>query len=63
MLEPNLKVPWPAGLVIKEQLIQLSSKDNAKVEGTVENLIDNDITLSSRTTLGWLLSVDGIYPP
>lgn len=38
VLEPNQEAPWPAGLVIREQLIQLPSEDNAKVEVSVENM-------------------------
>lgn len=62
VLEPNHETPWPTGLVIREQLIQLPSEDNSKIDVTVENLTDNDIILSSRTTLGWLHSVGAIYP-
>lgn len=52
---------WPTVLTITEQLIQLPLKDNEKIVVTVENLSDN-ITLCSHTTLGWLHSVDAIYP-
>jgi len=62
VLEPNHETPWPTGLVIREQLIQLPSEDNGKIEVTVENLTDNDILLCSCMTLGWLHSVDAIYP-
>lgn len=62
VLEPNDEAPWPVGLAIREQLIQLPPEDKAKVEVTVENMTDNDIVLCSRTTLGWLHSVDAIYP-
>lgn len=55
-LEPNHEAPWPVGLVIREQLIQLPSKDKAKVKVTVENITDSDIVLCSRTTLEWMPS-------
>ncbi|CAI5672713.1 unnamed protein product [Oreochromis niloticus] len=63
VLEPNCEKPWPAGLVVREQLIQLPSEGNAKVTVTVENMTDHDITLCGRTTLGWLHNVDAIYMP
>lgn len=62
VLEPNNEAPWPAGLVIRDQLIQLPPEDKVKVEVTVENMTDHDIVLGSRTTLGWLHSVDAVYP-
>lgn len=62
VLEPNDEATWPAGLVFREQLIQLPSEDNAKVEVIVENMTDNNIVLGIHTTLGWLHSVDAIYP-
>lgn len=62
MLEPNQEAPWPTGLTIRQQLIQLPQEDKGKIAVTVENLTDNDITLCGRTTLGWLHSVDAIYP-
>lgn len=62
MLEPNQETPWPTGLTIREQLIQLPQEDNGKITVTIENLTDNDIMLCVRTTLGWLYGVDAIYP-
>ena len=62
VLEPNLETPWPSGLAIREQLIELPSEDNGKIEVTVENVTDNDIVLPSRTTLGLLHSVVNILP-
>lgn len=63
VLVPNDEALWQAGLVIREQLIQLISEDNAKVKVTVENMTGNDITLCSCTTLSWLHSVDTIFTP
>lgn len=62
VLEPNPEAPWPIGLAIKDQLIELPAKDNGKIEVTIENLTDNDIVLSSRTTLDLLHNVAAIYP-
>lgn len=62
VLEPHHETPWPAGLTIKDQLIQLTPEDYGKVAVTVENTTNHDITLHSRTTLGWLHSVDAVYP-
>lgn len=61
VLEPNLEAPWPSGLAIREQLIELSPEDNGKIEVTVEHMTDN-IVLCSRTTLGLLHSVVATYP-
>lgn len=41
VLEPNLEAPWPSGLAIREQLIELSPEDNGKIEVTVEHMTDN----------------------
>lgn len=49
-------------MAIREQLIELSSEDNGKIEVTVENMTDNDIVLCSRTALGLLHSVVTTYP-
>ncbi|XP_037643835.1 uncharacterized protein LOC119498836 [Sebastes umbrosus] len=62
VLELKQEAPWPTGLAIRDQLIELPPEDNGNIEVTVENMTDNDITLCSRTTLGWLHSVDAIYP-
>lgn len=62
VLEPNQETPWPTGLTITEQLIQLPQQDNGKITVTIENLTDNDFTLCGRTTLGCLHGVDAIYP-
>ncbi|TKS65275.1 Retrovirus-related Pol polyprotein [Collichthys lucidus] len=62
VFEPNLEAPWPSGLAIREQLIELPTGDNSRIEVTVENMTDNDIVLCSRTTLGLLHSVVTIYP-
>ena len=62
LLEPDQEATWPAGLTIREQLIQLPQEDEGKIVVTVRNATDNDITLAGRTTLGWLHSVDAIYP-
>lgn len=61
VLEPNQQAPWPTGLTIREQLIQLPQEDNEKITLTVENLTDHDLTLCGRTTLGWLYGVDAVY--
>lgn len=62
MLEPNPEAPWPTGLSIREQLIQLPGEDKSKISVTVENSTDQDLTLCGCTTLGWLHSVDAVYP-
>ncbi len=62
VMEPNHEAPWPTGLVVREQFIYIPANDEGKIEVTVENVTDNDITLGSRTTLGWLHSVDAVYP-
>ncbi len=62
VLEPSQEAPWPTGLTIREQLIQLPQEDDGKIVVTVENLTNNDIMLCGHTTLGWLYSFDAIYP-
>ncbi|KAI4885982.1 hypothetical protein NFI96_028798, partial [Prochilodus magdalenae] len=62
VLEPNHETPWPTGLVIREQVVQLPRQEHGKIEVTVENTTGNDIILQGRTTLGWLHSVDSVYP-
>lgn len=62
VLEPNQETPWPTGLTVREQLIQLPQEDKGKIKVTVENQTDNDIVLCGRITLGWLHSVDAVYP-
>lgn len=47
--------------MIREQLLQLTPDDETKVEVTVENMTDNDVVFCS-TLLGWLHSVEAIYP-
>ncbi|MED6257721.1 hypothetical protein ATANTOWER_030271 [Ataeniobius toweri] len=60
VLQPNQETPWPEGLIIREQLIQIPCQDKGKIAVTVENLTDHDITLCGRTTLGWLYNVDQV---
>lgn len=62
VLEPSYEAPWPTGLVIREQLVYLPADDEGKIEISVENVTENDITLGSRTILGWLHNVDVVYP-
>ncbi len=62
MLEPNQEAPWPTGLTIREQLIQLPQEDNKKITVTAENLTDHDLTPCGCTTLGWFYGVDAVYP-
>lgn len=61
MLEPNPETPWPIGLKVREQLIQ-PPQTNTRVKVTIENVTNCDITLCGRTTLGWVYSVDDVYP-
>lgn len=60
VLEPNQETPWPEGLAIREQLIQIPGQEMGKIAVTVENLRDHDITLCGQTTLGWLYNVDSV---
>lgn len=62
VLEPNEETPWPQGLQVKEQLIQLSTENNLCVVVTVENTTDKDITLQNRTVLGRLHAIAVAYP-
>ncbi|KAK7880554.1 hypothetical protein WMY93_032813 [Mugilogobius chulae] len=61
MLEPHPEAPWPTGIKVREQLIHLPDA-NTRIKVTVENVTDCNITLCGRTTLGWLHSVDAVYP-
>ncbi|KAL7842136.1 hypothetical protein SRHO_G00238250 [Serrasalmus rhombeus] len=62
VLEPNPEAPWPTGLVIREQLVQLPLEEDGKIGVTIENTTGNDIQLGGRTPLGLLYSVDAVYP-
>lgn len=46
--------PWPSGIKVREQLIQLPV--------TVEKVTESDITLCGRTVLGGLHGVDAVFP-
>ena len=53
LLEPDQEATWPPGL---------PQEDDGNIAVTVENVRNIDMTLACRTTLGWLHSVDAIYP-
>ncbi len=61
MLESNPDAPWPAGIKVNKQLIQIPLKDNDNLTVVVENTTDEEVTLSARTVLGWLHAVDAIH--
>lgn len=61
IFEPNPETPWPTGLKVREQLVQ-SPQVNTRIEVTVENITDCNITLCGRTILGWLHNIDAVYP-
>lgn len=42
ILEPNENAPWPAGLQVEQQLVQLPSEDKATISVVVENNTDDD---------------------
>ncbi len=58
MLEPNSEVPWPAGIKINKQIIQMPLKDSDSITVMVENITDEEVILPARTVLGWLYAVD-----
>lgn len=60
MLEPNPDVPWPAGIKVSKQLIQMPLRDNDNITVKVENTTDEEVTLTARTVLGWLHAVDAV---
>ncbi|MEQ2288550.1 hypothetical protein AMECASPLE_023789 [Ameca splendens] len=60
MLKPNQEAPWPEGIAIREQLIQIPCQHNCKILVTVEILTDHDIAQCGRMTLGWLSNVDSV---
>uniref|UniRef100_A0A8C1WAH7 Gypsy retrotransposon integrase-like protein 1 n=1 Tax=Cyprinus carpio TaxID=7962 RepID=A0A8C1WAH7_CYPCA len=61
MLEPNSEVPWPAGIKVNKQLIQMPQNDNDNITVMVENTTEEEVTLTARTVLGWLHTVDAIH--
>ncbi len=61
MLESNPEAPWPAGIKVNKQLIQMPLKDNDNLTVVVENTTDEEVTLNARTVLGWLHAVDAIH--
>ncbi len=61
MLEPNSEVPWPVGIKINKQIIQMPLKDSDSITVMVEYTTDEEVILPSRTVLGWLYAVDGIH--
>ncbi len=61
MLESNPDAPWPAGIKVNKQLIQMPLKDNDNLTIVVENTTDEEVTLTARTVLGWLHAVDAIH--
>lgn len=58
MLEPNSEAPWPAGIKINKQIIQVPPKDSDSITVMVENTTDEEVILPARTVLGWLHAVD-----
>lgn len=61
VLEPNEEAPWPWGLEVKEQMIQLPCENGGRITVAVENTTDDSITLQSRTVLGGLHAVDVVH--
>ncbi|ROL53485.1 hypothetical protein DPX16_20024 [Anabarilius grahami] len=61
MLEPNPVVPWPAGIKVSKQLIQMPLRDNDNITVKVENTTDEEVTLIAWTVLGWLHAMDAIH--
>lgn len=60
ILEPNEDTPWPTGLDVKQQLVQLPSADKTAISVVIENNTNDDIRLQNRTILGWLYAVDTV---
>lgn len=44
MLEPNPEIPWPAGIKVNKQLIQVPLKDNSNITVIVENNTEEEVT-------------------
>ncbi len=60
VLEPNENTPWPAGLQVKQRLMQLPREDKEVISFVIENNTDDDIRLQNRTILGSLYAIDAV---
>lgn len=48
MLEPNPDVPWPAGIKVNKQLIQMPLKDDDNITVVAEKITDEEVTLTAK---------------